>query len=35
LLKPDGTLMVAAIGKRLVIFDPNDGTVFEAKAGTQ
>jgi hypothetical protein len=31
--KPDGTLMVAAIGKRLVVFDPNDGTVLKQKQG--
>lgn len=29
--KPDGSLMVAAIGKRLVVFDPNDGTVLKQK----
>jgi hypothetical protein len=31
--KPDGSLMVAAIGKRLVVFDPNDGTVLKQKQG--
>jgi len=29
--KPDGSLMVAAIGKRLVVFDPNDGTILKTK----